>query len=571
VKVEGVRLLDARFVERRLDDLFAAKPVETRAVVMVFTNTTCPLVRKYLPRLRELRERYRSEGVEFVAVNVGPGDSILDVATQGVTFDVPFPMVKDVDGSCVAACGVERTPEAVVIDAERRLRYRGRIDNQYRVGGAAPTAKSNELADAIEAVLAGRDVEIAETAVDGCAITPAAAPQADAELTYHQHVAPLVAKHCGECHQPGTAAPFSLQSYEDVAANLEMIAEVVDQQRMPPWYASPEFGEFTNCRTMPAEERETLVAWARAGGPEGARPAADAKPQAAAEADGGEPVWQMGEPDLVLELPTTYEIPADGYVDYKYGVLPRIFLSDTWVQGMEIQPDNPNVVHHCNCGLLKVGEKGDRARLVTGYVPGGGPMELAHGVAAKIPAGSLLGLQIHFTTTGKPEKCKLRVGLKFPRETVDRELRYIQLSHHRFAIPPYESHHPLTRAKRLERDVTLYGFFAHMHVRGKDMTFTAKPPGGDAKTLLVIPNYHFDWQLPYYLRYGDVKFPGGTEFECVAHFDNSTFNPFNPDPSATVREGEQTVQEMMYGFVFYTEDDEQLGLEVDPATGLATK
>jgi hypothetical protein len=194
-------------------------------------------------------------------------------------------------------------------------------------------------------------------------------------------------------------------------------------------------------------------------------------------------------------------------------------------------------------------------------------MELKHNIAARIPARSALGLQIHLTTTGKPEKAKLRVGLRFPRSKVQKELHYLQLNNDEFEIPPYAAHYPVSKSETVDEDITLIGFFSHMHVRGKDATYRAFPPQGDPVTLLMIPNYSFDWQLPYHLPHGEVKFPAGTRFECLAHFDNSTFNPYNPDPSDAVREGQQTFQEMMYGFVFYTKDAEQLDLEVDPETG----
>jgi hypothetical protein len=366
-------------------------------------------------------------------------------------------------------------------------------------------------------------------------------------------------------------------SYDDVAANAAMIAEVVDLRRMPPWYASPHVGTFTNNRTMPASERKLLIAWARAGAPHdqevGSEPAATAlheeSPAAAkvtADPWAGKE-WQFGEPDIVFEAPLTYDVPADGYIDYKYTLLPTVFLHDTYIQAAEIQPSNPRVVHHSNLGYMPIGTEGSRARLITGYVPGVGPMLLEHGVASKIPAGSALGLQIHLTTTGKPEKTRLRVGFRYPRTKVEKELHYLQLSNQEFAIPPFAAHYPVSRTKTLKDDVTLYGFFAHMHVRGQDATFRAYPPDADPVTLLMIPNYSFDWQMPYHLPYGEVKFPANTKFECLAHFDNTTFNPYNPDPSDTVRDGQQTFQEMMYGYMFYTVDEEQLGLEIDTNTG----
>ncbi|BBO34720.1 hypothetical protein PLANPX_4332 [Lacipirellula parvula] len=577
---------DTWFLPRSLDD-FSAKtfPTPRRAFVLVFTNTTCPLVQRYWPRLKELEAAYREQGVQFLAVNVGAEDSILDVAAQGVEFDVPFPLVKDTDGQCVAACGVDRTPEVVVIDAERRLRYRGRIDNQIRLSGTTAGAVKQELRDAIDALLADRPIAVTETPVDGCRITALPANTPEQPPTYVESIAGLMAKHCTECHQENTAAPFALETFDEVAANGEMIAEVVAERRMPPWYAASEHGEFTNCREMPAEDREAIIAWVRGGMPLGrAKPSGyvtikpDPAANEAAISDNASSddtwanrKWSIGEPDLVLTALAEFDVPAEGYVDYRYAVLPKLFTQDMWFEAAEVLPDNPRVVHHCNLGLIPIGGDGRNAKLVTGYVPGGGPMQLGDGVAGKIPAGSMLGLQVHLTTTGKPEKCRIRVGFRFPRERVTKELRYVELASHGFKIPPHAPFHRLDASRTVDRDVTAYGMFAHMHVRGKDVTFRAHSPGSEPQTLLMIPNYSFDWQLPYYLPKGAKRFPAGTRFEAVAHFDNSAFNPYNPDPSAEVREGQQTFEEMMYGYVFYTVDDENLQLAVDPQSGGAVK
>jgi hypothetical protein len=573
-KIGSLTFADIRFLPRSLDDLASKQDVvQKRAFVLVFTSTTCPLVQRYLPRLKELDAEFRGEGIQLVAVNVSSNDSVFDVATQAVEFDVPFPFVKDMDGSCVAACGVKRTPEVVVIDAGHRLRYRGRIDDGYRLSGTSAGPVKSELRDAIVSLLADRAIAVTETPVDGCLITRPVSARPSGRITYTDDIGPLIEQHCQGCHRPGTAAPFSLLNFDDVTAHAEMIAEVVAQQRMPPWYASSDYGQFTNARTIPAAERRLFVDWVRSGSQRGDGP--DELPADMPEAETGtadsDPwagqVWQMGEPDLILEVPFTYDVPADGYVDYKYAMLPQVFVHDTWLESVEIQPSNARVVHHANLGHLPLGKTGMYSKLITGYVPGVGPMVLDHGVAARIPAGSGLAMQIHITTTGKPETVRLRVGFRYPRATVEKELHYFQLNNVEFAIPPYASHHPVSRDTTLAEDVTLVGFFAHMHVRGKDMTFRAFSPQRDPVTLLMIPNYNFDWQLPYHVPAGQVRFSAGTRLECLAHFDNSTFNPYNPDPSATVRDGQQTFQEMMYGFVFYTKDAEQLGLEIDTQTG----
>ena len=483
-KLGQITFTDIRFLPRTLSDLASQHdPVQKRAFVLVFTNTTCPLVQRYFPRLKELDAEFGRQGIQFVAVNVGPNDSVFDMATQAVEFDVPFPFVKDIDGSCAAACGVQRTPEVVMIDADHRLRYRGRIDDNYRLAGTSPRSVTSELRDAINSVLAGKEIAVTETPVDGCLITKPVAEKPSGNVTYSDQIAPLVKQHCQSCHRPGTAAPFSLLNYDDVAANAEMIAEVVAQQRMPPWYASADHGQFTNSRTMPAAERQLFVDWVRSGAPRGngqeKQPAE--KPAADTHGDDTDPwaglVWQMGEPDLILEVPITYEVPADGYVDYKYAALPKLFFHDTWLEAVEIQPSNPRVVHHANLGHLPLGATGIYSKLITGYVPGVGPMKLEHGVAAKIPARSALAMQIHVTTTGKPEKVRLRVGFRYPRETVDKELHHFQLNNVDFSIPPYAGHYPVSRDTTLVEDITFVGFFAHMHVRGKDMTFRVSAPG----------------------------------------------------------------------------------------------
>lgn len=547
---------DIRYLTRTLDDFPQAK-----TFVVVFTNTSCPLVQKYLPTLKKLEQEYRTKAVQFLAVNVGLDDSILTMAAQSVRHDIAFPFVKDFEHAWVKALGVRRTPEAVVLDEKRRMRYRGRIDDQYRLGGVRQEPSSHELKDAIEAVIAGREVAVAETPVDGCAITPLEQRGQQPAVTYAEHVAPILKKHCQECHRPGAAAPFSLVSYKQAVARSAAIAEVVAEERMPPWYGAPEFGPFLNRRGMSAAERDVVLRWIL----NGKDPGDVSKLPDESAAEKAKP-WRIGDPDQTLHLPE-HELPPSGDIPYKYAFLPYVFLEDTWVQGVEIKPDNPRVLHHCNMahGTLTGGFKA--ANFITGIVPGGEAMLLDEGIGFLIPKGSMLALQIHYVSTGKPEKCRVSVGLKFPRGIVQKQLRHYLLVNNRFAIPPESPAHPVRASKTLDREAFGVGLFTHMHLRGKDMTFTAHYPDGRTETLLIIPNYNFNWQMPYHWVAGAKRFPKGTRFECMAHFDNSSFNPYNPDAKATVRDGPQTHHEMMNGFVFFTDANEQLNLAVDAKTG----
>jgi hypothetical protein len=419
------------------------------------------------------------------------------------------------------------------------------------------------LKDSLDAVLAGKKVATPETEVDGCPIT-FPKPRKAKEVTYAEHVAPILAKHCWECHKPGGSAPFTLTTFKQAAARADALAEVVTDQRMPPWFANHEFGPFTNRRGLSDEERATLSDWAKTGAASGDLAKAPKPPQ---EVKGK---WLIEKPDLVLES-TEFDLPATGDIPYKYAVLPHHFAEDTWIQNVQITTDNPRSLHHCNMafGGLKVGFKEEN--FVTGYVPGGEPMNLESGVAFLIPKGTFLALQIHFVPTGKPEKCKIAVGIRYSRAVVQSRLRMLELFDTRFAIPPGAPAHKVSASKGLDADAVGVGLFSHMHLRGKDMTFNAHAPDGKKEALLVIANYNFAWQIPYQWEPGKKRFAKGTRIECVAHYDNSAFNPYNPNPKATVRNGPQTHNEMMYGFFFYTHADEKLGIKVDPKTGVAQK
>jgi len=491
VRIDDLRFKDIRYLPRSLRDLG-----EHRAYVFVFTNTTCPIVKRSWPKLKRLEAAYRDRGVQFVAVNVGPDDEIAEMAQQGIDFGIEFPLVKDTDGSCTAALGVTRTPEVAVLDHQFHLRYRGRIDDQLRLGGERSGATRDDLQLALEDILNGRPVAVAETPVDGCLITPTTNITATDRVTFHEHIEPLFQRHCQDCHRPGGGSPFELLSYNDIASQSEMIAEVVRDRRMPPWYAHRQ-QHFSNERGLSADERALVLGWIAAGKPQGDA----AKAPTPLTFPTGK--WEIGEPDLVIKALETHELPAEGFIDYKYVVLPYVFLQETWISAAEILPSNPGTVHHCNLGYFAVGKQFDDSNFITGRVPGGTAMILDDGHALRIPANSVVGLQIHYTTTGKVEKNRMSVGFRYPRGPVRKELHHVQVTTSRIAIPPEAAAHPVIASRTLPCDATGVGMFSHMHLRGKDMTFIAHRPDAKPETLLSIPNYHYDWQQNY--RFADGK------------------------------------------------------------------
>lgn len=567
-KVTKLTFKDIHYLPRSLDDFPKAK-----AFVLVHVNTTCPVAQRYLPVLKALEKEYRAKNVQFLAVNEGAEDSILAVASQAVKHEMEFPFVKDFGGVAAASLGVTRTPEVVVLDADRRIRYRGRIDDQYRLGGTKAEPSRRDLAEALDAVLSGKEVAVKETPVDGCPITRVEAlGGVGGKVTFADDVAPILQKSCVNCHRPGTSAPFSLVTYQNARAHADAIVEVTGEGRMPPWFASEEYGHFSNRPTLSTEEKEKIARWVRTGMEIGTESKLPKMPPPAKPED----KWLIGKPDLILSAPKD-TLPATGLIDYKYPILPAsqtiklpyVFAQDTWMQGVQILPDNPRTVHHCNMAYLIPTEQPRKSHFITGTVPGGSPMILNDNIAFLIPKGAILVLQTHYVTTGKEEKCQISVGFKYASGLVQKQLRHELLDDHRFAIPPGAPAQPVKSSKVLDRDAEGVALFVHMHLRGRDMTFHAKRPDGKDETLLMVPNYNFDWQIPYRWSPGQMRFPKGTKIECLAHYDNSTFNPYNPDPNATVRYGQQSHEEMLNGFFFYTDANERLNLEIDGKTGRA--
>ncbi len=550
---------DIRCLNRNLSDLGEAK-----GYALVFLNTTCPVGQRYLPRLEELHQKYAAQGIRLVGVFNAQDELPKDIAAYGLANRLTFPLVWDEDQKWTLALGVERVPQVVLLDGAQHVVYSGRIDDQYRTGGVQPRVGRHDLAEAIDQLLAGQAISVPETPVDGCKVTGWRQPKFDFEVTFHEHVEPILQRRCQGCHHEGTAAPFGLVSYDEAQSQGEMLAEVVRDGRMPPWYAHSAFGHFSNDPTLTREERELVAAWVSGGMPQGAAEKAPKPLEFAPTA------WRIGEPDLVLTMSKPQKVPATGFIPYKYVFLPPAFTEDTYVEAIEIRPHNRAVVHHCNAFYVDPSTmKADKASFITGYVPGGVPFTLVPGLAQRIPKNSVIGLQIHYVTTGQEEESTISIGFRYAKTNVDKVTHFILLDPRDIAIPPGEAFYEMAARQKLERDAILLGLFTHMHLRGRDMTFNAHYPDGTQETLLQVPNYNFEWQIGYVLPQppDEKKLPAGTEMEAIAHFDNSTFNPYNPDPNYTVPYGDQSYDEMFNGFIFYVYEDEHLNLAIDPNTG----
>jgi thiol-disulfide isomerase/thioredoxin len=538
---------------------------EAKAVVVLFLGTQCPVNNQYMPILADLQKQYAGQGVLFVGINSNAQDDIAAVARHIAEFSVPFVMLKDEGAKVANRFAAARTPEAFVLDGTRTVRYRGRIDNRYDRGVQRAQATQHDLVDALDAVLAGRQVARPVTQPGGCPIArpPHVARSAGgSQVNYARDVAPLIQKNCQECHRPGEAAPFSLLTYQDAAGWSAAIRENVAERRMPPWHADPAHGQFRNSRRLSDADRETLLQWVDQGCPEGS-PADLPPPRKFVKG------WRIGQPDAVFTVPEPVEVPAQapkGGIPYKFVMVTEPFAEDRWVQAAECRPGAASVVHHITAFLVRPGTKAtsldDKSDLelllisyaddcfLGGYSPGEDPVILPPGQAKKVPKGGRIALEIHYTPNGTATSDRSCVGLIYAKGPPRHQVWSGGAMSVMLLIPPGAGNQRVMATRTFERPAMLLSMSPHMHLRGKDMEFDLVKPDGSREVLLSVPRYDFNWQTNYYLA-KPVPIPAGSKLECIAHFDNSTANPNNPDPAKWVMFGQQSWEEMMCGFFEY--------------------
>jgi len=373
--------------------------------------------------------------------------------------------------------------------------------------------------------------------------TASASDSSKGQVTFSKDVAPIFYKNCVQCHRAGEIAPMSLLSFRDARPWARAIKEKVVERVMPPWHADPHYGEFANDRRLSEQEVQTIARWVDQGAKEG-----NAKdlPPTPKFVEG----WNIGTPDAIFYLPEAYPVPASGVVEYKYFSVPTNFKEDMYIQAAEIRPGERGVVHH----IIVFAQNGtEPQRLIVGYAPGEQPASISPGYARKIPAGSKLIFQVHYTPNGTPALDRSYVGFKFAKEKPKAEMLTRPVMNARFAIPPGDPNYKVESTYTFTQDSHVHSLMPHMHLRGKDFEFRITYPDGQSRVILSVPRYDFAWQS-YYILKEPLAAPKGSRLDCVAHFDNSEKNKFNPDPKKEVRWGDQTWEEMMIGWISYTID-----------------
>lgn len=529
-------------------------------LVLAFVSAECPVARLYADRLGEIATQYAPRGVAIVGIDANPGDSASDLLKLIADLHLPYPVLRDANQLLANRLAVDRVPQVIVLDRHRLVRYRGRIDDQFSPGGRKGKSSRPDLMIALDELLADKTVSVPITPAAGCPLERKTLALGDAGVTYHRDVAPILARHCVRCHQPGGIAPFSLAAADDAVRKSRAIGEAISDRRMPPWHADPKYGRFANDPSLTDGERSTILDWCASGAAIGEGAAPKSFPADPPNREG----WQMGTPDLIVPIPEPFAVPAAGVIPYQVFEVDPGFKQDRWIREAEILPGNRAVVHHATLFLKPPGIDGRFSQgelqsfCLAAYAMGTPPMALPAGMAKKIPAGWRLVFEIHYVPNGSGQTDRTRLGLRFADpKSVQKEVATNILMATEMSIPPRCPSHIETRSRTFEKDVFLLALFPHMHLRGVSFRYEATYPDGHTEILLSVPSWDLEWQNRYVFAEPKLL-PAGTTLTAIGCYDNSAANPNNPDPDVEVHVGPQTTDEMFNGYYDFCLADQDL-------------
>ncbi len=538
---------------RRLSQILEGRSL----VVIAMTSVTCPLSKKYAPRLAAMEDELRQRGVGFVYVNTVEAESESDMRRQAREQGWEGPYLADRDRSVSGGLGARTTTEVFLIDASRTLLYRGALDDQYGVGTSLPEARRHFLRDAIEAGLAGERVRVRATWPPGCLLDEAKdAPKAPANaapepLTYHGRVSRILAQSCVECHQNGGEAPFSLESLADVQGRIRMIEAVVGDRIMPPSHGqpSPSAPALDNAsggaRWMNDEDRSDLLEWLAS-----ARPVGEPGDAVRARVEAPSGSWRIGPPEVVL-FGAPMALPAVGPLVHRRVLIPTNSEADLWLSSVEVRPVERGTVHHALLWIVPPGgrlpgpgEVPTDLELFATYSPGDSVVRLAPGRGRRVPAGSLLVADAYLRPMGREMNAGLRIGMRtlVAAPTTPRTAQTLVAS-----LPEIAPGARDVRASAemvLDRTTRVAALTPSASARCVSLRVEAMLPDGSTRVLLDAPKHDFRWQIRSDFA-EPVELPAGTRVRLTGVFDNSASAPNNPAPSEAARGGAGAAEERL--------------------------
>ena len=558
-RVGNFALLDHKGIYHQL-----RKYGDSKAVVIISTATNCLENIEKLPKYRLLRTTWENQGVSFLAINSSVDDDLADIRLMDSLHNVNLPILLDNSQLVAESLGLSKAGEIIVLEPNRSLvLYRGGLDIDARRArpdrGITAQSGTTDLAKTLAAAVMDELDSFDETVVTesvGCELDfPARDQHVSNVPDYATDVAPILEEKCVSWHLEGGIAPFAMDSHMMVQGWSPMMKEVIMTKRMPPAQVDPSVNHFTNARYMNPDQLQTLIHWIDAGAPRG-----NSKVDPLARVRSPETVWELGEPDYIVEVPA-FTVPATGVLDYENVTINLPFEEDVWVRSIQHVPGDRRVLHHLLSYIVPAdyderiveGENDSYREFLEGYAPGKDEsVTYPENSGMFIPKDSAVQMSLHYTTFGKEAVDKTLLGLYFADEKPDHQYSTYSLSHggRNIVIPPRANEHKMSASYVFEDEVMLHGLRPHMHYRGKYMRMGVIYPDGTKDEIINVPDYNFAWQPTYRLA-DPMLLPAGSRVMIEGAFDNSQYNLGNPDPDAEVRGGAQSWDEMFIGYFSY--------------------
>ncbi len=520
--------------------------------IVLFAHEDSRDVRRAARDLQKLVEQFNEDNISFFMIDSTGASNKSEMREVAADAKISLPILMDDTQLVAEELGITRATDVIIIVPKaQEVVYRGALNNRFAEGSRARRASEHYVADALDAILAGEEITGEQLASKGNAIEFAARDNHAESLSYASDIAPILEQRCVSCHMEGGIAPFAMSSHQMIQGWSPMIREVIYTKRMPPGQIDNDFVEdFHNVSFISIEESQKLVHWIDNGSQnkDGIDPLAALRPKLVK--------WNYGEPDIVIPIPPQ-QIPSTGVQEYRNLQVPLNITEDIWVKAVEFVPGDPTVLHHIIAFAYGPNGINEFEILNQGiglgaYAPGNSINTYPENSGFPLKAGGGLMLQMHYTVTGKEAVDASEIGLYLWDEPPARQILGGSAADLDIYIPPFEAGHEMIATKKFRKDAYLSMLGPHMHYRGYDANFKLVFPDGREQEILNVPNYQFNWQKVYDFK-EPIFLPAGTEMVYRATFDNSAMNPFNPDPSAEITWGEQTWQEMFFGFFRYVD------------------
>lgn len=540
-----------------------------QGIVVVFLATECPISNRYIPLLNEIAGKDRNKPpIRVYGVISSPHITREDAIAHSEKYKPQFPILFDASGELRDQLSATHTPQAFLLSSRGKILYDGAIDDRFAaINVAKATPTKHYLKDAVQSFLRREKIALNHTTPVGCPLEVNSREEGDAPVTFNRDIAPILFANCAICHRPGESGPFSLLTYHDAVKHSVQIGNVTSQGIMPPWKPAVGFGRFREERHLSDRQIALINEWIKAGTPEG--PASDLPPIPQFSSE-----WQLGKPDLVLEMPEEFTVAAAGDDLHQHFVIPTGLTKDRLIEAVEFRPGNSSVVHHAGFYLDVSGaaRKLDTADPDVGYGGGAGPQFYSYGKLRTWTPGTRpqrfpdgygqlirkdtdIMMEIHYQRTGKVEADRSKIGIYFAPSKTKQVVLEFQVMDTNLEIPVGNPRFHQHVSYTLPVATTLLDVSPHLHSLGREVKAEAQLPDGTVKPLIWVADWDVNWQGQYVFL-EPVRLPAGTKIECDYYFDNTSGNPRNPnDPPLAVSWGERSKDEMAICQFFYTCDN----------------